>query len=112
MKNMILGLMFLVSGSAVAGNAVQIQQSGCGLLDGSGNYVYTNQSRTVVTPSEAGVTILKCFADNIRNNTGSAVRFNNANTGVLCVTQSGSTNDWSETVSASGQAILTCKVHN
>lgn len=112
MKKVILFLALGVSSLAFANGAVHISDFGCGMLDGQGSFVVTTDSRVTVTPPQAGVTVLKCSSRNLANNSGRAVQWNQGNTGYLCNTQMGSTSDWSETVSASGQAVLTCKLHN
>ncbi|GAA4744209.1 hypothetical protein [Flavisolibacter ginsenosidimutans] len=76
----------------------------CGLIDGDGNFAFADASHTVITSS--GNSVLKCSAT-VPNSTGKAVNYND----FLCGTFIGLTTDSHETVSASGQATLTCKVH-
>ncbi len=99
----------LPSGPASADSALVINDLGCNLLDGNGGFAYTDSSHAVVTPSGNGV--LKCKADVTPPAGGRAAQFDKDNTGLLCSTPAGVTADWRETVSASGQATLTCKVH-
>jgi hypothetical protein len=112
MKALFLALSLSVSSLAFANGAVHMDDFGCGLLDGNGGFVYTTDSRVTITPSNNNVTILKCTARGVANNTGSAAHFDHASTGYPCNTQAGSTYDWHETVSANGVATLTCKVRN
>ena len=99
----------LPSAPASADGALVINDLGCGMLDGNGGFAFADSSHAVVTPSANGM--LKCKADVTPPAGGRAVQFDNENTGLLCGTPAGTTADWRETVSASGQAILTCKVH-
>lgn len=61
--------------------------------------------------NNGGIEVDKYSADGVFNDTGRAIHWDNANTGALC--QSAATGaltaDWSETLSASGNAMLTCK---
>lgn len=111
MKKLVIFAIFVATGAFANNGAVRIDDFGCGVLDGNGNGVYTTDSKVVMTPSPNGNTVLKCFAKNVPNNTGRAVRWNYENTGYSCGTQSGSTTDWHETVSTSGRAVLTCIIH-
>ena len=104
-------MMFLhTTGSQVAraASAVVIKDLGCGLLDGEGNFVFTDESHAVITPSGKGK--LTCSVKDIANPTGQAVHWNFSNTGLLCSTPAGVTEQWNETVSASGNAKLVCHV--
>ena len=92
--------------SKVTDNSATITKDfGCGLLDGNGGFVFTDASHSVVTSNGNGT--LKCSAAGVPNSTGSAVQYNDFG----CNTPAGFTTDMHETVSASGQATLTCKVH-
>jgi len=90
--------------------AVVINDITCGLLDGNGGFVITNDSHAVVTGSNNGNGLLWCKASNVANSTGKAVHWDFSNTGLLCSTPAGTTNRWNETVSASGEAMLRCHV--
>jgi len=110
----LLALALLAGGTALAvspasaDGAVVINDQGCGLLDGDGGFAVADSDHAVVTPSGNGV--LKCKADVTVPSSGQAAHFDFASTGLLCNTPAGVTDDWRETVSASGQATLTCKV--
>lgn len=79
----------------------------CVLLDGNGNPVLTNRSHSVVTSS--GNTTLKCSVKHVTpSSTGHAAHFK----GFGCFTLIGFTTDSRETVSASGNATLTCRMHS
>ena len=96
------------SASKTTGNgAIHISGFSCGMLDGDGGGELASGSSVVITPS--GNANFKCSADGVANSTGSAVKWNNANTGLLCGTTVGLTDQWHETVSASGNATLQCK---
>jgi hypothetical protein len=90
--------------------AVVINDQGCALLDGDGNSISTSESHAVITNSKNGNTLLKCSVKGVANSTGKAVHFDFDNTGITCATNSGSTENWHETVSASGNATLTCRI--
>ena len=92
-----------------AGGAIHIDDFGCGMLNGNGGFLITTDSKQVITPS--GNDNFKCQADNVPNASGSSVKWNFANTGLICGTALGGTTDWQEIVSGSGQATLQCKVH-
>lgn len=85
--------------------ALQINDFTCLLLDGDGNFVITDESHTVITSSGNGN--FRCSATDVANSTGRAVIY----TDFLCNTQAGQTTDSRLVVSASGNAVLTCKVH-
>ena len=89
--------------------AIVIKDGGCSLLDGNGGFVSADSSQSVVTPSGNGVLI--CKVKGVPNSTGRAVRHDFASTGISCGTAAGSTQDWHETVSASGNATLVCPVN-
>ncbi|MDH3732957.1 MAG: hypothetical protein OEU54_05460 [Gemmatimonadota bacterium] len=88
--------------------AIVIRDMGCGLLDGDGAPVFVSSDHAVITPN--GKTKLTCQARGLSNSTGRAVHHDFASTGMLCGTDLGFTTQWHETVSASGNATLTCFV--
>ena len=61
--------------------------------------------------NNGGVEVDKFSADGVFNDTGQAVHWNYANSGDSCQSPvtGALTDDWSETISASGNAMLTCK---
>jgi hypothetical protein len=86
---------------------------GCGLLDGNGAGAFTTDTKIVATQSQNGNTTLKCQADVTPASSGKAAQFDFASTGAVCgefdaIHGSQVTQDWKETVSASGQATLIC----
>ena len=93
--------------SKTTDGAVVIKDFGCGLLDGDGHGVTSDASHSVITSS--GNSTMKCSAT-VANSAHKTVKYNADNTGMGCLTLAGATWDWSEVVSASGQATLTCKV--
>jgi len=78
------------------------------LLDSAENCVVNTYT---AVSNNGGIEVDKYSADGAFNDTGQAVHWDHANTGALC--QSAATGaltaDWSETLSASGNAMLTCK---
>ncbi len=84
----------------------------CGFLDGNGNLFFTANNRIVANHS--GNWLLKCEGSKVPNATGKAVHYSGPKDG-LCGTsdpvlgpETVLTTDWNETVSAGGQATLTC----
>src|SRR4051812_9888371 len=88
---------------AVPDGAIVINDFGCGMIDGDGNFAFSDNSHAVVTSSGNGM--LRCQAT-VPNSTGKAVVYKD----FLCGTFAGLA-DGRETVSASGQATLTCHVN-
>jgi hypothetical protein len=106
-----LAVFLLVPMSVWASPAVVIMDFGCGLLDGNGGFAFTYG--TIEIDTSSGNTTEKCHASGVPNDTGTAVHWDITNTGLECGTESGAlTPDWHETVSADGEATLTCVVHN
>ncbi len=90
---------------ALRAPATVIKDFDCGVIDGDGGFFLTDASLTVITSS--GNSILKCSAKGVPNSTGQAVQYDDFE----CGTFIGTTFDSHETVSASGNVTLTCKVH-
>ena len=86
--------------------AVVVKGQMCGVLDGDGGYAGGSDSHTVTTSS--GVTTILCKVKKVPNSTGRSVYWGFENTGFECGTELGSTQDWQEHVSASGNATLAC----
>jgi hypothetical protein len=102
--------LMLVSWKAASNKAaaVRIDDFGCTVLDGEGNGAYVTGD-VVITSS--GNTNFKCKGKGISNPTGAAVIWNYQNSGLLCSTLNGLTEDWQSVVSASGNVTLQCKIH-
>jgi hypothetical protein len=91
------------------------------MSDGNGTTVFSSDPKLKVKVSteSANQTLkLTCEISNVPNDTGRAVLYNAANTGGgVCMITDPLRNVvrpadvWQETVSASGQAILTCMTH-
>lgn len=99
----------VVSGTAIAKSAnaaVVIKSGDCTLYDGTGTLVDGQKFHQVINKKG---TVVRCSAKGLTNTTGEAVHFNFANTGAECVTSLGNTTRWHETVSASGNARITCR---
>lgn len=104
------GLLALVLPAIASGDAsVTIGTTGCGVLDSNGNCVAA-PFRDVVTNSATGVEIERTYASGVFNDTGRAVMFNFADSGFRCISDitGARTTDWSETLSASGEATVVC----
>jgi len=86
--------------------AVVAKDDVCGVLDGDGGFVGGTDSHSVTT--NGGVTTILCKVKKVPNSTGQSVYWGFANTGFECGTSLGSTQDWQEHVSASGNATLAC----
>ena len=101
--------------SADNGATHLVGSDACGVLDSAPNCVATT-FRAV--SNHGGVEISKYSASGVFNDTGKAVHwdFTNAFGGGVAYCQSSITGalttDWSETLSASGNATLTCKFHS
>lgn len=112
----LLGSSFVQAAPAVVVNPA----GGCGLFDGNGDYIYFEQrpqavTRSVWTQSENGITMWQCNVRLAPSSSGQAVHFDAKSTGAGCFIVSPlpnffiTTNDWKETVSANGDATLTCR---
>ncbi len=88
--------------------AVVIKDNGCSMVDQNGDVTIVSDSDHSTTTSK-GNTTLQCKATT-PNDSGKAIKFNKDNTGLPCTTPLGLTDNWSETISKSGQATLTCTV--
>jgi len=114
-----LGALFLattLTGSdgvaqADGNGAVVIDDVSCLLFDGDGGTA-PGTAHAVTTPSKNGNVVVKCSAKGVDNSTGKAVQYdtddNPWGAGTACTWMGPSTLDWKETVSASGNATLTC----
>ncbi len=92
-------------------NSAEItKDAGCLVYDGDGNLVLASGDITV--QNNGGITTFVCKAKGLDNSTGRAVHWDATNTGKVCNTFSGSTDDWNDTVSASGNVTLVCRVHD
>lgn len=110
-----------VSAAHAAPALVQIDVGGCSMLDGNGTQIFSSDPKLKVkvsTQSENQTLTLTCYINNVPNDTGKAVIYNAANTdGGACMITDPLRNVvrpadvWHQTVSASGQAILTCMTH-
>lgn len=95
---------------AFAAPAIIITEFGCGLLDGNGDFAFTTDTKSVTTTGGDGTIMLKCQAD-VANDTGKAVNYDFEGTSLSCGTSLGGTDQWHQTVSASGKATLTCHIN-
>lgn len=97
------------SSSAVANNAaIVIDDTGCGFLDGYGNYAYFPASHAVST--SGGTTTVKCYATGVPREPGKAIRYSGGSTGLTCYTEFGDATDrWWEVIDSEGNATVTCQ---
>jgi len=112
---LLVGTALATTGAAGAdpgnGNGAFITNDfGCGLFDGNGGFAFTDTSHSVRNVSNS---VTKCSATVTPSATGHAVTYS----GFLCGVElyNGvfvATTDSRETVSASGQATLTCKARD
>jgi hypothetical protein len=85
--------------------AVVVKNGACSLLDATGASVPGDRSHVVVNKKG---THFVCRAKGLANDTGKAIRYNFANTGLTCQTSLGPTERWQEVISAGGRARLVC----
>jgi hypothetical protein len=101
--------------SARAG-AVVIRNTGCALFDGTGHIILADRDISILTPSARQNSTFICKVKKVSNPTGRAVRYDSENNplfpGLECDTFSGPTTTWSETISKSGNARLSCHFNN
>jgi hypothetical protein len=86
--------------------AVMAKNSTCVVLDAEGGLAWGDDS--LVLMNAGGKAMVKCSVKGVANSQGKAVRLDYESTGMLCFTAGGPTEDWHETISASGNATLTC----
>lgn len=100
---------FLAAGVVMAepADVVFIDEGGCGLLNDDGIPV-AGEGHEVSANSSNGNVKLTCSINLEPTSTGRSVIYNYDTTGILCGTSGGSTDDWHEVISRSGQAKLTC----
>ena len=99
---------FFIASCAFADGMLSISQLGCGFLDGRGNHIF--KSITLQITSSDNQTI-SCLT-NLVNFFGRRVRWEHKNTGYLCNTKFGLTDDWYEEVDSLGNVNLTCNRKN
>jgi len=112
----IVGMVLLYSGSALAQAEVQIDETGCFVIDGDGNGDLIDATalggdaviRAVMTPS--GNSKITCNGTAAPAQ-GRAQISDNESTGFLCNTSFGLTADWHNVVTKSGRVSLTCYIN-
>jgi hypothetical protein len=98
----------LLAASGAQAQAVVINDDGCTLFDGDGNFVLASSDHQVITNNSNGNCLVKCSVKKVANSTGRAVQFDFLSNSIPCNTPCGPTTHWHETVSATGNATLTC----
>ncbi len=102
-------VLVLSSVSSVLAQAdVFVDVFACGMRDGNGVLVVTQDTHVVITNNQQGNAKVTCQADVTPSISGRAQQWDFDNTGVLCMTPSGTTSSWHEVVSAKGEATLQC----
>ena len=86
--------------------AVIVKGQMCGVLDGDGGFKMGEDSQSVT--NSGGKSMFTCRVKGVKNSRRESIVFNYENTGMMCGTANGMTDDWREHISAAGQAILTC----
>jgi hypothetical protein len=102
--------------SANAHAAVIIRNGACGLIDGNGEFVFTDHEIVIATKSTRLNTTLICKVKNVANSARRAVKYTSeanplapgAACGIARPDDFVVTTAWNETVSASGNATLRC----
>lgn len=108
-------LFAMTASVAQAAPAVVINPAGgCTLLDGNGSFTFTTDTKMTATQSNNSNSKLTCKATVTPATAGGAARFDFASTGIVCGIANPfgfqTTDQWHQTVSASGEATLTCHV--
>jgi hypothetical protein len=114
----LLGSIVVVSGMtfgvSIARESTTISPGGCDLFDGNGKLGMATGARTHIVCTPSGNVNAFCKADVTPPSGGTAAHFDNGSTGlpcfIVCPTGTVFTRDWKETVSASGEATLQCKL--
>jgi hypothetical protein len=104
----LLTVLYLPAGASASAGSVVAKDTTCAVLDAEGRVAFGQNSMVLSTPS--GHSIVKCSVTGVNNSTGRAVRHDYESTGMTCMTAAGATTDWHETISASGNATLTCRM--
>ncbi len=111
----VTSLAALIAGgiSVAQAAAVLTRPDDCGLLDGNGGVVFPVDAKVTATPSPNDNAMVQCRADVTPADSGRAVQFDFNSTGFLCGVPDSKgavqmTQRWEETVSASGNATITC----
>ncbi len=120
-KSLVVAASFaaLIAGAisvAQAGPAAVSRAEGCGLLDGNGVGQLGTNSKITFTQNPNGNATFQCRADVTPATSGGAAHFDLDSTGYECAVpdpldaakEDQMTKHWEETVSASGEATLTC----
>jgi hypothetical protein len=102
-------------GVSIANANPVIFPGGCVLFDGNGVLGMATGARTHIVCTPSGNVNAFCKADVTPSKSGTAAHFDFSSTNnfctIVCPTGPEKTNDWKETVSASGEATLQCKLH-
>ena len=107
----------VVAASAAYSNnaAVIIRDNVCGVLTGTGGVLLTTDTQIVITQSANGNALLRCRVKGVPNPTGQAITYDTNNNpffpGLACGVAGSSTQDWHQTISASGVATLVCRLN-
>jgi len=102
----------LITNQAFSEGAVVINDpAGCQVIDGAGNIVNVPDGHLVATNSKNGNSVVKCFGTGLPNIPESTVKWNFANTGLICfnVETFQVTQKWQAIADTEGNGVLTCQ---
>jgi hypothetical protein len=103
-------LTFLYAPTDAASKSVLAKNGTCAVFDGDGGIASGGDSVVIMNPS--GNAMVKCSVKGVPNSSRRTVHFDHENTGAMCGTAAGMTDDWHETISAYGNATLTCRMRH
>jgi hypothetical protein len=97
--------------------AVVIRNGGCGLIDGNGDFTFADRDFIVATQSTRLNTMLTCKVKKVPNPAGRALKYTSQDNpfgpGAVCGIARPDffvvTTEWTESISASGNATLRCR---
>ena len=101
--------------------ALVIKDGACTMLDGDGNFIAATDVHQVKTNSNKDNSKIWCSASGVDNSSGKAVKFQGTDRNdnkhattlaISCSTGFASTNNWTNNISASGEAKLVCHFKN
>ena len=108
------GLFLLLPLNLYAQSALVIdfEANQCALLDGNGKIVNAISGKRIVTNSDRDGVSLTCMANVTAPKSGKEAVFDKDDTGYVCYTWKGYTEDWQNTVSVKGDSKLVCRYKN
>lgn len=106
----VVGVAYYSSSRVGAEEALVIKDGTCALFDADGHLFFTNQTQQVDTDSKNNNSKISCHAQQPATVAlpAKAVHFNYENTGLLCSTGFGLTQNWKAVVTPDGNSMLSC----